>query len=1066
MRSITPGIRPVISCSLRGVMSLGVLGSVCLIFSNPVLAAPTPFNLDPGAGIVSWDDEGWHQVQQNTSPWAWFCQSNNASSVNVANGAVSISGKSCQLPAGSYKIQNFGSSNTAAPFEVVEPTSAPALTPFDLDPATGIVSWDDEGWHQVQETTSPWDWFCQSNNASSVNVANGAVSISGKSCQLPVGSYKIKNFGSTSDPAPFEVTTAPPPPIVPALTPFDLDPETRIVSWDAEGWHQVQQTTSPWDWFCQSNNASSVNVANGAVSISGNSCQLPVGSYKIQNFDSTSEAAPFDITSTTTTVTTVTPPSTSTTSSNAGNPSVVARNNFHDSQVLTASSTPLDDLRFAHRNAAGVLYPADYTERTMNNGVYDSDAHEPGLTELWGGNSNASGTFDGDNYNFATGSNPKPENGTPGTKGDFRIECQWSHFAYDDPIVNHTSAKRRENNSHLHMYWGNTKVKWDTLLDRANKSNPDYFTNNAGSTCQGFGLNRSSYWMPALMHNNDLAMVPEEIIVYYKTKHFDNTNDDGSVITPGLEHHELINTVNMPQGLQLISGNGDREGATVDDSVNERNLNKRVWNWGGVAEDKHSGDDWTTSPYVVWMCGINGLDYRKFNRIPTQQEWTDFCDFVDDNRDGVHDVDGDGNEIELQLNATVYFPQCRKDFTEGVTVADGTLRDNTFRDHVRHTTPDSGCPTSHPKRMPQLGYRVYWDISGFAADGYSLNNLRLSSDPLPEYFEPRTDTRAAILARQPADPDGQVRNPGAPYRASLPLAAEENYAENYEVANCRGEDRVRGGTLHADWVAGWNDSVQSLWLDNCSKDSVNCTLGQTGTSVRLASLTVPGGRSMDYAGHPAELRNDADELIGQPGSYMIAVPGSGMDMCSTSETPTPIAPPPPIETETASELLSDGGFEFNDDQFGATDWIIVNTKRGVTATIDWQGRNSESERSIVIENRSALGHGLIQNVIVPATSDQVEIDQMATLTAYVKMYYGGDSSSARLMVQVQDDNAKWQNHNLGWFDVNGWSWTKLEADWPVNWLGTLRRIRFRVDGPKIGTTYPSFRVDDASFIVR
>ena len=566
------------------------------------------------------------------------------------------------------------------------------------------------------------------------------------------------------------------------------------------------------------------------------------------------------------------------------------------------------------------------------------------------------------------------------------------------------------------------------------------------------------------MHNNDLAMVPEEIIVYYKARSFDNTNDDGSVITAGLVHHDLINTVNMPQGLQLISGNGDREGATVDDSVNERNLNKRVWRWGGVAEDKHAGDNWTTSPYVVWMCGINGLDYRQFNRIPTQREWNDFCAFVDDDRNGIHDVDDELNEIELQLNATVYFPQCRRDFTEGVTAPDGVLRDGTFRDHVIHTRIDSGCPTSHPKRMPQLGYRVYWDISRFAEDGYSLDNLRLSSDPLPEYFVPRTDSRAAIAARQPADSDGVVRNPGSGYRATLPLTATLNYAEEYDVANCHGENRVRGGTLHADWVAGWNDSVQDLWLDNCAKDSVNCTLGQTGTAVRLASLTGPDGRSMDYTGHPGELRNHAGELIGQPGSYMIAVPGSGMDMCSMSAMTTPALPLP--EPETSSELLSDGDFEFNDAQFGDTDWIIANASRGVTASIDWQGRNSGSERSIVIANRSAVGHGLIQNVIVPTTSDQVEIGQTATLTAYVKMQNGSDSSRARLRVQVQDDNPSWQTHNLGWVDVNGWSWTKLEAEWPVNWLGTLSRLRFRIDGPKIGTTYPGFRVDDASFIVR
>ena len=447
MRSTTsPGTNPVIRCRLRGVSSLGILSLVCLIFPSPVLAMPTPFNLDPATGIVSWNDEGWHQVQETTDPWAWYCRSDNASSVSVANGAVSISGTSCQLPAGSYKIENFDTASTAATFDVT--TVAPTPTPFDLDPATGIVAWNDEGWHQVQETTDPWAWFCQSNNASSVNVAHGAVSISGTSCQLPVGSYKIENFDTASTAATFDVTAPPPTTSEPAPTPFNLDSATRIVSWNNEGWHQVQETTDPWAWYCQSNNASSVNVANGAVSISGTSCQLPVGSYKIENFDTASTAAFFDITSTA--VTTVTPPSSSTVSSNAGNPSVVAQNNFFDSQFLIARSTPLDDLSFGHRNADGVLYPADYVTRPLEAGVYDSGAHEPGLTELWGGNSNDQGVFDEDAFNYMSNTNPKPEIGTPGTEGDFRIECQWSHFAYDDPIVNHTAEKRRENNSHLH----------------------------------------------------------------------------------------------------------------------------------------------------------------------------------------------------------------------------------------------------------------------------------------------------------------------------------------------------------------------------------------------------------------------------------------------------------------------------------------------------------------------------------------------------------------------------------------------------------------------------------------
>lgn len=47
---------------------------------------------------------------------------------------------------------------------------------------------------------------------------------------------------------------------------------------------------------------------------------------------------------------------------------------------------------------------------------------------------------------------------------------------------------------------------------------------------------------------------------------------------------------------------------------------------------------------------------------------------------------------------------------------------------------------------------------------------------------------------------------------------------------------VPGGTLHADWIGGWNDQTMDLWTDGCVKAGRNCSYGQTGTSRKLAKI--------------------------------------------------------------------------------------------------------------------------------------------------------------------------------------------------------------------------------------
>lgn len=72
-------------------------------------------------------------------------------------------------------------------------------------------------------------------------------------------------------------------------------------------------------------------------------------------------------------------------------------------------------------------------------------------------------------------------------RGIFRINCDFAHSSYNDPIV----FPGLENAAHLHRFYGN--VLTDHTSDVAS------IYTQGDSSCQGNSLNRSAYWVPALL---------------------------------------------------------------------------------------------------------------------------------------------------------------------------------------------------------------------------------------------------------------------------------------------------------------------------------------------------------------------------------------------------------------------------------------------------------------------------------------------------------------------------------------------------------------------------------------
>lgn len=115
-----------------------------------------------------------------------------------------------------------------------------------------------------------------------------------------------------------------------------------------------------------------------------------------------------------------------------------------------------------------------------------------------------------------------------GVNGQFRTRCELSHLSYDDPIM----KPGQPGKSHLHMYYGNTKV--DAY------STENSIINSGGSTCDGFELNRTAYWFPVLLDSSGKARIPNNMMLYYK----------GEGVTPPAEGYS-----DMPPGLKMIAGN-------------------------------------------------------------------------------------------------------------------------------------------------------------------------------------------------------------------------------------------------------------------------------------------------------------------------------------------------------------------------------------------------------------------------------------------------------------------------------------------------------------------------------
>jgi hypothetical protein len=285
-----------------------------------------------------------------------------------------------------------------------------------------------------------------------------------------------------------------------------------------------------------------------------------------------------------------------------------------------------------------------------------------------------------DNFNYAAAFVPTTYggNGGPGipstnpltSEGAFRFTCHPGQLLKDDPIV----YPGEPGKSHLHMFIGN-------VGSNANSTYQSLRT-TGGSTCdnqgQGFAINRSSYWTPAMLDGTGNAVLPDFVMVYYK-----RFPKDG----PGCVGPMAIGIcTDLPNGLRFIFG-----------------YDMKTMTGGPTGEGTR--DYWSMS-YGCWSNEANTVPIP----LAAQKRFHTIADVV-----------AAGCPVGARLHVGLDAPTCW----------DGKNLDTA--DHRSHMiyAPDGTdkgmgyvCPADHPYVLPVISYQWFYTLD----ENFVAGRWKLSSD--------------------------------------------------------------------------------------------------------------------------------------------------------------------------------------------------------------------------------------------------------------------------------------------------------------------------------------------------
>ncbi len=136
-------------------------------------------------------------------------------------------------------------------------------------------------------------------------------------------------------------------------------------------------------------------------------------------------------------------------------------------------------------------------------------------------------------------------------RGIFRINCDFAHADYDDPIV----FPGEDDRAHLHRFYGNIYTDYTTTFESL-YALPE-------SSCQGNTVNSSSYWVPTVLAPSYNELTGQRLLDAAGEPAWESVaavvgNDDVAhelfYYSAGIDDLESIQSI--PPGLRMIAGDG------------------------------------------------------------------------------------------------------------------------------------------------------------------------------------------------------------------------------------------------------------------------------------------------------------------------------------------------------------------------------------------------------------------------------------------------------------------------------------------------------------------------------
>lgn len=146
----------------------------------------------------------------------------------------------------------------------------------------------------------------------------------------------------------------------------------------------------------------------------------------------------------------------------------------------------------------------------------------------------------------------------PDGVGAFRTYCAQSHMLADDPIV----APGQPGGAHLHTFFGNTGA--------AASSTASSIATTGSSSCNGGTLNRTAYWMPAIIDTSSGTPLNANFLtVYYKSGY------------NGIRRDQIQA---FPAGLRMVAGRAKATASDPQVQTSEQMFPIAQWNCAGTGQ--------------------------------------------------------------------------------------------------------------------------------------------------------------------------------------------------------------------------------------------------------------------------------------------------------------------------------------------------------------------------------------------------------------------------------------------------------------------------------------------------